>query len=183
MFSRFDPSKWGYVAQNAEKAYKADVPYLIHIENTYGRAYATMWIRAHVLALFGSSSCKDEEIANGIKLFAETFTSQTKGFKLSELMLFFARYKAGRYDNSYSAFDARRIGNAFFKEFLPERNRELDKIVREEEQMKIEKRSFTPPPGYSSLSWYEELKKRAAKGDQEAINLLRNEQHKINEPS
>lgn len=48
-----------------------------------------MWIYAQVLALFGSSSCKDEGVAQGIGIFAQTFASSVQIYKLSELMLFF----------------------------------------------------------------------------------------------
>ena len=89
-------------------------------------------------------------------------------------MLFFARYKAGKYDNSYASFDAKRIGNAFFTEFVKERNRELDRITREQTQKEIEERRFTPPECYSSYSWYQELKRRAESGDKEAIRILTN---------
>ena len=125
-----------------------------------------------VTGLFGASSSREKGNADGIHVFCEAFAAQVNGFKLSELMLFFARYKAGRYDNSYASFDARRIGNAFFKEFIPERNNELDRISREEERMRIERSRFTPPQGYSSLSWYQELKRRAESGDGEAKKLL-----------
>ncbi len=87
-------------------------------------------------------------------------------------MLFFARYKAGKYDNSFASFDARRIGNAFFKEFIPERNNELDAINRKRVQDEIENRRFIPPKGYSSLTWYNELKRRAESGDEEARKML-----------
>lgn len=90
-------------------------------------------------------------------------------------MLFFARYKAGKYDNSYASFDAKRIGNAFFSEFIKERNRELDRITREQVQSEIEERRFTPPEGYTSFSWYQELKRRASEGDTEAIRILTNQ--------
>lgn len=87
-------------------------------------------------------------------------------------MLFFARYKAGKYDNSYASFDAKRIGNAFFSEFLKERNFELDRINKEQMQAEIEKRRFVPPEGYTSYSWYQEVKKRAMEGDVDAKELL-----------
>jgi hypothetical protein len=138
----------------------------------YGEKMAERWVYMQIMALYGASSSTDKGIADGIQLFAASFSSQVASFKLSELMLFFARYKAGKYDNSYYSFDTRRIGNAFFKEFLPERQRELDRITKEEEQKRIESRRFTPPEGYTSLSWYQELKKRASLGDQEAISLL-----------
>lgn len=157
---------------NLEKAYTSEIPCLIHVEQMYGTENMVHWLKGQILALFGSSTSDDKGIADGISLFAQSFATQIKGFKLTELMLFFARYKSGKYDNSYTKFDARRIGNAFFKEFIPERNMELDKINNRRIQEEIEKRRFTPPNGYSSLSWYQELKKRAENGDKEAYKQL-----------
>lgn len=153
----------------------ADCPTLVAYEQIYGEGVSADWIRIQVLTLFGASNCKDIGVADGIKLFAQSFAQEVKTYKLSELMLFFARYKAGKYDNSYASFDARRIGNAFFNEFRKERNNELDKINRERMQKEIEERRFTPPQGYSSYSWYQELKRRADECDEEAIKILTNQ--------
>lgn len=158
-----------------EKAYTSETPYLIHLEKQFGTDSMVHWIKGQVLALFGSSTSDDKGIVDGISLFATSFAMHVKGFKLTELMLFFARYKSGKYDNSYTKFDARRIGNAFFKNFIPERNNELDAINRKKIQREIEERRFIPPKGYSSLSWYQELKKRASNGDEEAIKILNGE--------
>lgn len=130
------------------------------------------------MALFGSSSSKDVGVVDGIKIFAQSFASQVKVYKLSELMLFFSRYKAGRYDNSFSQFDARRIGNAFFKEFIPERSNEIDsferKRINEEALTRRElPQGYIIPDGYNAYTWYIELKKRESNGDLEAINLLK----------
>lgn len=153
----------------------ADCPTLLDYGSIYGSECPSDWIYLQVLALYGSSGNKDKGIADGIRLFAQSFAQEVRTFKISELMLFFARYKAGKYDNSYSSFDAKRIGNAFFTEFVKERNRELDRINREKTQTEIEERRFTPPAGYSSLSWYLELKRRAESGDNEAIRILNNQ--------
>lgn len=169
---QFSPNNWGYVLSCPEKAYLADCPTLISYENTYGENLSADWVRLQVLTLYGASNCKDIGVVDGIKLFSQTFAQEVKTFKLSELMLFFARYKAGKYDNSYASFDAKRIGNAFFKEFVKERNIELDRITKEQTQKEIERRRFTPPEGYSSLSWYKELRRRASEGDIEALELL-----------
>ena len=171
---QFAPNNWGYALSNPERAYTASCPTLLDYGKLYGFDYPADWIRLQVLALYGSSNNKDVGIADGIKLFAQSFAQEVKNYKLSELMLFFARYKAGKYDNSFASFDAKRIGNAFFTEFTKERNRELDRINRERTQSEIEQRRFTPPPGYTSFSWYNELKKRAEAGDQEALNILNN---------
>ncbi len=169
---QFSPANWGYASQNPERAYKAQCPTLQQYDSLYGEGSSDLWIETMVTGLFGASSSREKGNANGIHVFCQSFAAQVKGFKLSELLLFFGRYKAGRYDNSYASFDARRIGNAFFREFVPERNLEIDRINRIAEQKRIEKRRFTPPEGYSSLSWYQELKKRAEEGDEEAQRLL-----------
>ena len=150
----------------------ADCPTLLHYDKTYGEGVGARWIYGQVLALFGVSSCKDEGVARGIWLFAESFANEAKGYKLSELMLFFARYHAGKYDSSFSSFDTKRIGNCFFSQFVKERNFELERIHREQEQKKVEERRFTPPEGHTSWSWYQELKKRAENGDELAKQAL-----------
>lgn len=169
---KFGPGHLGYVLSNVEKAYLAEAPSLAEVMNKYGENNGVLWIHMHILALYGSSSNKDKGIADGIPLFSSVFASKVKRFKLTELMLFFARYKAGMYDNSYSTFDTKRIGTAFFHEFLPERNMELDRIIRAEEQRKIEERRFTPPEGYTSFTWNEEIKRRAKEGNPEAQKIL-----------
>ena len=93
-------------------------------------------------------------------------------------MLYFARYKAGRYDNSFSQFDARRIGNAFFKEFIPERSKEIESCERKRRNEEALNRRELPkgyivPDGYNTYTWYKEILRRASSGDQEAINLLK----------
>lgn len=93
-------------------------------------------------------------------------------------MLFFSRYKSGRYDNSFSQFDARRIGNAFFKEFIPERAREISKCeTRRSIEEHLASRELPPgyviPEGYNPYTWYLEAKKLAASGDAKAIESFK----------
>ena len=168
----FSPSHWGYVLQNPEKAYMADCPSLMQYDALYGNGSSELWIDMQVSCIFGASNSKEKGVADGIRLFCQSFAAEAKVYKLSELMLFFARYKAGKYDNSFASFDARRIGNAFFKEFKTERECELDAMNRKRVQDEIERRRFIPPAGHTSWSWVQELRKRAASGDEEAIRQL-----------
>lgn len=163
---------WSYAAQNPERAYMAQCPTLGEYGVLYGEECPAFWIRIQITALFGSSGSREKGMADGIKLFAESFAEMARNYKLSELMLFFARYKAGKYDNSFASFDPKRIGNAFFKEFLPERVYEVDKAERKRVQQEIEERRFTPPEGYTSLSWYQELRRRADNGDTMAQEMI-----------
>lgn len=158
----------------------ADCPSLMQYDALYGCGSSEYWIDIQVSGIFGASNSKEKGVADGIRIFCQSFASQAKAYKLSELMLFFARYKAGKYDNSFASFDARRIGNAFFKEFNSERNYELDAINRKRVQDEIENRKFIPPEGYSSLTLYNELKRRAESGDEEAVKILTGWQRKSN---
>lgn len=169
---QFSPAYWGYTAQNPARAYLADCPTLGQYGELYGHDYPGDWIYLQILALYGASTNREKAVSDGIYLFSTAFAAEVRQYKLSELMLFFARYKAGKYDNSYASFDAKRIGNAFFKEFLKERVHEIDKAERARVQKEIEDRRFTPPEGHSSYSWYMELKRRADQGDMEAAKQL-----------
>ena len=159
----FSPQNWGYTARNPEKAYYADCPTLQKYDEFYGEGNAEFWIYGQVIALFGSSSSKDSGVVDGITIFAQSFASQVKIYKLSELMLFFA---------------ARRIGNAFFKEFIPERSKEIESCERKRRNEEALNRRELPkgyivPDGYNTYTWYKEILRRASSGDQEAINLLK----------
>lgn len=171
---QFSPTHWGYTLTYPDRAYMASCPTLAAYDRLYGEGCAEDWVCMQITVLFAASSSREKGLVDGIRLFASAFAGEVRQYKLSELMLFFARYKAGKYDNSYASFDAKRIGNAFFKEFLKERVYEIDKCERAKVQQEIEQRRFTPPEGYTSYTWYQELKRRAQAGDTEAAAILNN---------
>lgn len=150
----------------------ASCPTLAAYDRIYGEGCAEDWICMQITVLFAASSSREKGLADGIRLFSSAFAGEVRQYKLSELMLFFARYKAGKYDNSYASFDAKRIGNAFFKEFLRERVHEIDRCERAKTQQQIEERRFVAPEGHTSYSWYQELKRRAQAGDEQAARQL-----------
>lgn len=157
----YSPAHWEYAVRNPGRAYMADCPTVADIAASFGAGYSEMWVRAQVLALYGTSPNRDKAAADGIKVFAGCFAAQVKPYKLSELMLFFARYKAGMYDESYATFDTRRIGNAFFHRFLPQRAREIDAIERKQAVGEVMKRrEMTVPEGYDPYTWYLERVRR-----------------------
>lgn len=161
MEQAFCPQRWSYAVSNADAAYTAKVPTLAELDTLYGPGSSAVWIYHQVSALFGASSSSDTGRVDGIGIFAENFAREARGYKLSELMLFFGRYKAGLYDDSYASFDTRRIGNAFFHGFLPQRRLELERVERIIQQKQAEARSnlpegYTIPEGYNPWTWYQE---------------------------
>lgn len=162
----------GYVLANPSGAFRADVPTIWQYGQLYGEAAPRTWIQEQLAALFMASASRDPGMADGIRQASDLIASEAANMKLSEMLLFFARYKAGHYDDGYSQFDTRRICIGL-QRFKRERVDEYARIEREMQQIEEEKRRFTPPSGYTSLSWYKQLRERASAGDAEAIRLLR----------
>lgn len=130
----YSPAHWGMMLADAERAYLWPCPMLAQLAHIYAPHCPEDWIDQHITALFLSSASRDSEMAQcAIAAFVPAFAASVAHYKLSELMLFFGRYKAGLYDHSLYAFDPRRIGLSFHSEFLPERRRELALIAQRHE--------------------------------------------------
>lgn len=98
------------------------------------------WMLAQLTILFNASISKDADKYESIQEFAEVFASQVRHYKVTELLLFFGRYKAGMYqDDSWSTFNPQSIGKAFFGKFLKDRSQELASIMSKQESYKREK--------------------------------------------
>jgi hypothetical protein len=171
----FSPALWDYAMRNKKSIWeKKDVPTLMAVEDAYGPEAADLWVYIEISSLFVTSSNDKKAVSEGIKSFSSCFAAKVRNYQLSVLLLFFGRYRAGEFDESYATFDARRIGNAFDK-FCEVWSREQDSFERERNVERVMRNTQKPsdiPEGYTSLSWYQELKKRAREGDQEAIRLL-----------
>lgn len=161
-----------YALENSAGAFRADVPTLRQYGQLYGEAAPRTWVQQQLAALFLASASRDSGLADGIRQAAALISAEAAGVKLSEMLLFFARYKSGHYDDGYSQFDTRRVCVAL-QRFMRERREEYACIERERQQREAEASRFTPPPGYTSLSWYRYLKDRAERGDAEAQKLLK----------
>ena len=163
----FSPQHWAYAAAHITRAYTAPCPTLQQYADCFGMEYAADWVQIQMLALYGSSSNQSKGVADGIPLFSSSFAAEAGRYKLSELMLFFARYKAGRYDKSFSSFDCRRIGNSFFREFLPDRADELYRIeLGRQQSLRLDnERRYKSvneseiPEGYTSYTWFLKCKR------------------------
>jgi hypothetical protein len=173
---RFSPGNMEYILANPGLAITTDKsPTVIEVKKTFGDEFFKGWLLQQLYALFLTSKERDMSLIKTIETFATYFASELNRFKLSEIMLYLARYKAGKYDASYTSFDEKRIGYCFFHQFQEERNNELEKEYRRKSMEESLKRASLPdsvPRGYTSLSWYNELKKRERNGDEEAKRLL-----------
>lgn len=125
----YSPANWDIILRDVRRAYEWECPMLGELDTLFRPGCAREWADEHITALYLSSASRDKGVAaSTIGPFAASFAASCAPYKLSEMMLFFARYKCGIYDHSFASFDARRIGTAFRTEFLPDRARELAAI-------------------------------------------------------
>lgn len=157
LFANYSPANWHYLQKLGNEVYTRECAALGALRELYDCDDApAAWIEVQVTGLFLSSSNANDTLLDGINLFANNFAESVGSYKLTELMLFFSKYKAGCYDNSYSTFDTRRIGLAFNKEFLPERNRAIARIEALQNTQNAGKEWYNPAKnrGESSLEHY-----------------------------
>ena len=151
-------------------AYLSDTPTIGLLAEVYGWDNAVFWLKMQIASLDryngSTKECDLAVIGEVALLFARRYAR----VKLTEFMLFIGRFKLGIYGKFYGVFDPISLGEAF-KLFLRHREKEIAEI----ERTRNEPGStwFIPPEGYTSLSWYQEVKRRAAEGDEEAMALLR----------
>ncbi len=130
----YSPARWPFFAAHARQAYQWQCPTVTALEELFGRRAPKMWIDEQVTHLFLTSQSRDASQSSAqIGSFADTFAGTVGRYKLTEVMLFFARYAAGVYGRSFAAFDARSVGQTFHHEFLAERRSELSQIEAERE--------------------------------------------------
>lgn len=133
-----------------EKAYSEKSPTLSDLERMYGYGSSALWVKTQLLTLDFASSTKESADENDLNEFSRLFVGQYHCIKLTEFLLFIARFKLGRYGKFYGYFDTITVGEAFRK-FLRERSDELDIIIRKrnnremEERQTIIERNHQPP--------------------------------------
>lgn len=168
--ARFNPDVQSRLINNMEVAYFSNAPSLATLAAVYGWDKAAFWLKVQILSVDRyngtAKECDFDSAGEAATLFARKYSA----LKLTEFMLFFARFKLGFYGKFYGAFDPIALGEAF-RRFLGHRAREIGEIERHRHHPGDA--WFKPPEGYSSLTWYRELKARAARGDKEAARMLR----------
>lgn len=122
-----------------EKAYSEKSPTVSDLERIYGYGASALWVKTQLITLDFASSTKESADVNALNEFSLLFVWQYPYIKLTEFLLFIARFKLGRYGKFYGYFDTLTIGEAFRK-FLRERSYELDIVIRQRNNREMEER-------------------------------------------
>lgn len=167
---RFSKDAQVVLLNHVETAYLSDTPTIGLVSETFGFDNAALWIQTQIMTIDFYNGTTTDGDYNSIKEMSMLFARMYGHIKLTEFLLFIARFKLGIYGKFYGSFDPIALGESF-KLFLRGKAKEMTDIEHDKAAA-YGSDWFKPPKGYSSLTWYQELKRRASEGDEEAIKLI-----------
>lgn len=126
-----------------EKAYSDKSPAIGDLGRIYRPEAPALWVETQLQTLDFASQTKEGADSQALTEFSRLFAAQYPGIKLTEFLLFVARFKLGRYGKFYGYFDTLTIGEAFRK-FLRERSNELDVLERKRNNQRMLERYDKP---------------------------------------
>lgn len=129
---KVNPQTQASFAIKQEKAIMGDYPTLFDICLAYGKTFAEQWLYPQIADLSTFTGAKNLDKEQMHKL-ASVIAAEYRFLKVTELLLFFHRFKAGRYGRFYGSVDPMVITCAL-RDFMQERNALLDLYERAEKE-------------------------------------------------
>ena len=121
----FSPDKQTEYCKNEERCFTGHAPSIARVARTFGDSVAESWLSIQLFELAEFSKVRNGmDPADFIEL-ARTIILGYGGFKLTEFMVFFQRFKQGLYGTFYGVFDPMVITRSL-REFRADR----EKILR-----------------------------------------------------
>lgn len=127
---RFNPSFQMEICGDSNDCYFGEYPTLAEIRKNYGDKVPTSWLIPQLYNLSEYCGVKEKLEGAPLKETAFVIASTYYYFKVTELMLFFHRFKSGRYGRFYGNVDPLVITTAL-RDFAQER---INAIVAKESE-------------------------------------------------
>ena len=172
VLTQFNPSYQREICTSADTCYFGDYPTLAELKG-YGKNFPTAWLIPQLYNLSEYCGCKDKLQGTPLEECAFTIAAEFYYLKISELMLFFHRFKAGRFGRFYGSVDPLVIVTSL-REFLRERIYAIERRKQEEHEREREewKKNAVTWPQYCKMQEEklraEEKKLRSDGKDKEA---------------
>lgn len=141
LLSRFNPDVQRYCAANIDRCFTGEAPTLYEVRKYYSPEAVDSWLDAQLsnLVMFCGVKGKDEFTSSAFVNAVTAVIADNFGYlKLSELMLFFQQFKAGKYGRFYGSIDPMVITEAL-QAFLDFRAERLVVIERELQRAELRK--------------------------------------------
>ena len=156
---------------NPGSAFDRRYPTLEDVAGIYGEKAPEVWVETQITGLDAVSGLEKGASPEAIEDFSRIFARRYRYMRVSEILEFVALFKLGTYGKFYSFFDVMFVGNAFVQ-YLRDRSARIEQIIREKSNRRVDDAFGAIPDGYTSLSWYNELKDRADRGDMHAKEYI-----------
>lgn len=132
---RINPDVQKLICHDANRCYFGAAPTLSEINAAFGSNTASAWLVPQLYNLSEYCGCKEKLTGNVLKECAQVIANEYYFLKVSELMLFFYRFKFGKYGRFYGSVDPMIITTAL-QSFMKERDKAYEAKEREEREQK-----------------------------------------------
>lgn len=134
---KVNPDTQHAFATRLESAFMGDYPTLRDIDAAYGKGFSTEWLVPHIDNLARYTGAKNLTEGQQLEL-ARVISAEYQYLKVTELLVFFFRFKAGRYGRFYGSVDPMVVTCAL-REFVGERNVFIEQFEREKKEESVDK--------------------------------------------
>ena len=132
---RINPDVQKLICHDANRCHFGAAPTLGEINAAFGSNTASAWLVPQLYNLSEYCGCKDKLTGNELKECAQVIANEYYFLKVSELMLFFYRFKFGKYGRFYGSVDPM-IVTTSLQSFMKERDKAYEAKEREERDEK-----------------------------------------------
>lgn len=143
--------------RDVSRCINGTAPTLANLRVEYGEKLAESWLEIQLQDLSEFSGCKDKLSIEQIEQTARVINVEFYYLKVTELMLFFFRFKAGKYGRFYGAVDGLVITTAL-QDFLQYRAQEIDKYKEYQRKSESEAQARDEAKHVMTYEEYNELK-------------------------
>lgn len=140
--TKCNPSVQTEFAKQPQTCFLGDYPTLRDLTIAYGKTMAVQWLIPQLTDLSLFSGSKDLSVEQ-LEQLAKVIATAYPWMKITELLLFFFRFKTGRYGRFYGTVDPLVVTTAL-REFLEERNMFFEQYERDRENKKREQERLLP---------------------------------------
>lgn len=163
--SRFNPSYQREICISKDDCLFGNYPTLSQLKSAYGTNAPVIWLVPQLYNLSEYCGCKDKLTEEQLEECASVIASEFFYLKVSELMLWLHRFKAGMYGRFYGAVDPMIIV-ASLHDFIKER---ANAIERHENELRKVKQEIERS---KAITWEEYCKRNGIQGcENPLVNL------------
>lgn len=152
--TKFNPDLQKTVCQKSDVCFFGGYPTMGQLKTAYGENTATMWLLPQLYNLSEYCGCRDKLQGKPLEMCANVIATEFYYLSVTELMLFFHRFKSGRYGRFYGSVDPLVITTSL-RDFIKERAIAYDKHeqkIRKQQEYEDKKKSMSRKE-WEELKW------------------------------